>query len=338
MKGESLNVGQADDGRTSGGREGTVTTTDSFSEGLDGSGQKRGGARDAGISDIPIVGPDGALDENGINPKTGNFNIGGYDLTKQDINIISNILYSGFTPEESALIFAKLKQTDGNITDKDLTNMGIKLEDNWFNKLLRFDLSDGADLLNDSYEAGNADIMFAVYDQEEREKKFNEAIGVIMMGALNPTGLPENRQKSPTYNIANNGKATGNKSMLVSEKNAGYTESIGKSSTTTIRVGRWMSQAEYDAMVNTGKVQESSIGTTYVASPNDINAFGKQARPRSIYVEFDIPENTIKITNKEYGWAKILGPNTIEGRLAVKNGYPAFEMPNASNIKIVGRK
>ncbi len=104
----------------------------------------------------------------------------------------------------------------------------------------------------------------------------------------------------------------------------------------TTRVGRWMSQAEYDTMVKTGKVPESFTGTTHVASPADINAFGKQAKPGSIYVEFDVPSSLLKPTNE--GWSKIVGPNSLEGRLATKKGQPIPEMPSATNIEIKGSK
>jgi hypothetical protein len=97
-----------------------------------------------------------------------------------------------------------------------------------------------------------------------------------------------------------------------------------------------MSQAEYDTMVKTGKVPESFTGTTHVASPADINAFGKQAKPGSIYVEFDVPSTSLKPTNE--GWSKIVGPNSLEGRLAAKKGQPIPEMPSATNIEVKGSK
>lgn len=97
-----------------------------------------------------------------------------------------------------------------------------------------------------------------------------------------------------------------------------------------------MSQAEYDKMNATGMVQESYSGTTHVANPASIDAFGKQAKPGQIYVEFDVPTSTLKQTNT--GWAKILGPNTVEARLAAKKGQPMPEIPSATNIEIIGNK
>ena len=111
-------------------------------------------------------------------------------------------------------------------------------------------------------------------------------------------------------------------------------EGAGKLETT--RIGRWMSQAEYKKLLETGTVPESFSGTTHVASPANVNAFGKQAKPGSIYVEFDVPSTSIKPTSN--GWAKITGPNSLEGRLALKKGLALPEMPKATNIKIVGGK
>ena len=51
-----------------------------------------------------------------------------------------------------------------------------------------------------------------------------------------------------------------------------------------------------------------------------------------MYVEFDVPTSSLKQTND--GWAKIVGPNSLEGRLAAKKGEPLPEMPSATNIKL----
>ncbi len=96
-------------------------------------------------------------------------------------------------------------------------------------------------------------------------------------------------------------------------------------------VGRWMSEKEYNLMRQTGKVQESKyLGTTYVANPANTGAFMLQAKPGSFYVEFDILSSSLKSTRNS--WAKILGPNSVEGRFAAKNGLEIPKMPEASNI------
>ena len=98
-----------------------------------------------------------------------------------------------------------------------------------------------------------------------------------------------------------------------------------------IRVGRWMRQQEYDQMIATGYVQESTSGTTHVASPADPTAYQAQAAAGSLYVEFDVPQNSVKPTQQS--WAKILGPNTLEARLAGAEGRPVPQMPTATDIQ-----
>ncbi|GIO67642.1 hypothetical protein J21TS3_24630 [Paenibacillus cookii] len=97
-----------------------------------------------------------------------------------------------------------------------------------------------------------------------------------------------------------------------------------------------MSEDELSKMTKTGKVQESYSGTTHVAHPSNPSAFGKQAKPGSVYAEFDVPLSSLKPTNE--GWAKIIGPNSLEGRLAVKKGLPIPQMPSATNIRTIRMK
>ncbi|WP_223284219.1 hypothetical protein [Kosakonia sp. SMBL-WEM22] len=97
-----------------------------------------------------------------------------------------------------------------------------------------------------------------------------------------------------------------------------------------------MGESEYDQMIKTGTVVQSSTGTTHVASPADIEAFGKQAKPVTMYVEFDVPEESLIKTNE--GWAKIIGPDSLEGCLARHKGKPVPEMPKAANISIKAHK
>ncbi|MET0268413.1 MAG: hypothetical protein ABW202_22705 [Duganella sp.] len=97
-----------------------------------------------------------------------------------------------------------------------------------------------------------------------------------------------------------------------------------------------MSGAEYRAMLNTGKVQESYSGTTHVLLPPDWYAFSRQARPGDLYVEFDVPAICLKVTGN--GWAKIIGPHTLEARIAIRNGLPAPQMPPALYLRHVASK
>ncbi|MFJ9710837.1 RHS repeat-associated core domain-containing protein [Streptomyces sp. NPDC101234] len=107
----------------------------------------------------------------------------------------------------------------------------------------------------------------------------------------------------------------------------------------TATVGRWMSEDEYQAMSDTGKVQAGSGGTsTYVAHPANSDAYRKQAAPGSIYAEFDVPCSCLKPAG-EPGWAQIPGPqHPIYAKLNARRGLPPPEMPSFENLRIVDRK
>lgn len=111
--------------------------------------------------------------------------------------------------------------------------------------------------------------------------------------------------------------------------------SCGAANNTT-RVGRWMGEAEHAAMMETKMVQQSYTGTTHVASPANPLAFQSQAKPGSLYVEFDVPSASVRATQE--GWGKILGPNTVEARLAIKQGLPVPQLPPATNIQHTATK
>jgi hypothetical protein len=156
---------------------------------------------------------------------------------------------------------------------------------------------------------------------------YNDQLGGGIGGQLFARGAGISQDELDSKNFRNNIFAA------LTTQNRGSNVGVN---TDTTRVGRWMSKAEYDKMVKTGKVPESFTGTTHVASPADINAFGKQAKPGSIYVEFDVPSSSLKPTNE--GWSKIVGPNSLEGRLEAKKGKPIPEMPSITNLKIKGSK
>jgi len=95
-----------------------------------------------------------------------------------------------------------------------------------------------------------------------------------------------------------------------------------------------MSQTEYDNMVRTGYVQESTSGTTHVARPANITAYMKQAKTNSLYVEFNVSSSSL--VNTGNGWAKIVGPNSLQGRFAASKGLIIPQMPRAYNITLMG--
>lgn len=116
------------------------------------------------------------------------------------------------------------------------------------------------------------------------------------------------------------------------------TASSTKASVDTSKVGRWMSDDEFNMMTETGKVQMSPNGNrTYVAIPPSKEAF--PAAPKgSLYAEFDVDSSSIYPAGKE-NWGQIPGPGSLIDRLNQKKGLPPIkEMPDALNIKKIGDK
>ena len=101
-------------------------------------------------------------------------------------------------------------------------------------------------------------------------------------------------------------------------------------------VGRWMHPNELAKMQKTGMVQESDSGITHVADPADPEAFGRQAKRGTVYVEFDVPSSSLEPSST--GWSQILGPGSPTGRLAVRKGLPVPQMPPAANINPIKTK
>lgn len=90
-----------------------------------------------------------------------------------------------------------------------------------------------------------------------------------------------------------------------------------------------MSILEWEAMLASGRVQESWSGTTHVVWPPEASAYASASRS-AVYVEFDVPYESVRPTQS--GWAKVVGPNSLEGRLAARQGQPIVGMPAALNI------
>ncbi|MER5372056.1 polymorphic toxin-type HINT domain-containing protein [Streptomyces sp. NPDC002553] len=101
-----------------------------------------------------------------------------------------------------------------------------------------------------------------------------------------------------------------------------------------VTVGRWMSGAEHQAMMETGMVQRGGGGFTYVVYPASRDAY-ISARPGSVYAEFDVPKSSL-IPGGRPGDFKMSDSDTIFARLAQKKGNPVPQLPEAKNIKLGG--
>ena len=98
-----------------------------------------------------------------------------------------------------------------------------------------------------------------------------------------------------------------------------------------VTVGRVMSKAELKVMQETGKVMESYSGTTHVSMPPSPGTY-RAGNPGSIYTEFSVPASSVQQTST--GVAKILGPSSLEGRLAARKGLDVPQMPFFENLKV----
>ena len=100
-----------------------------------------------------------------------------------------------------------------------------------------------------------------------------------------------------------------------------------------------MSQAEYDAMLTTGRAQPrltTGQDTVHVTRPSNHEAY-KAAPAKSVYAEFDVDD--AQMTNGgTAGWAILYGPNSQFGRLAAQRGTPLTSMPAVTNLVIIAVK
>jgi RHS repeat-associated protein len=94
------------------------------------------------------------------------------------------------------------------------------------------------------------------------------------------------------------------------------------------RVGRWMSEAEHEAMVTSGRVEESTLnGVTSVTHPPDPMQWIRQT-DGGRFVEFDVPTSALRANG-----TKIYGPNSVFGK-----GLGITEMPPGTSIEHVASK
>jgi hypothetical protein len=105
----------------------------------------------------------------------------------------------------------------------------------------------------------------------------------------------------------------------------------------TTRVGRWMSPSELSAMKKSGTVQYGAGGTSYVANPADPSAFGKQALPGSVYVEYDVPDASLYRAGQD-GYSQIPSSSSPTGLRYMQLGNAPPDSVPVTNIDVRGTK
>jgi filamentous hemagglutinin len=104
----------------------------------------------------------------------------------------------------------------------------------------------------------------------------------------------------------------------------------------TTRVGRWMSPSELSQMQNSGSVVQGSGGQTFISINGALDFKG--ASPKgSVYVEFDVPANSLLQGGKD-GWFKMIGPDAMNSQKFLLNKQGGVQLPSVKNIRILDSK
>ncbi|MFX1705877.1 hypothetical protein PV783_18060 [Chitinophaga sp. CC14] len=109
---------------------------------------------------------------------------------------------------------------------------------------------------------------------------------------------------------------------------------VNTESNSFTRVGRWMQAKEYEAMKSTGRIQEGAGGMTFTATSGPAS-FRKQAGPDSVYVEFDVPTNSL-LQGGQADWFKTIGGGAnaaMKYQLKKQGGMLNPEVKNISEVK-----
>lgn len=96
-----------------------------------------------------------------------------------------------------------------------------------------------------------------------------------------------------------------------------------------VKVGRWMSENEYNIMKKTGRMVEGDGGSTFVATGGS-DAY-KGAKAGSVYVEFKIPKNSL-IQGGKPNWYKVIGPNARVNQIYQLNKQGGQMLPKVRSL------
>jgi RHS repeat-associated protein len=100
-----------------------------------------------------------------------------------------------------------------------------------------------------------------------------------------------------------------------------------------VRVGRWMSQIEYEAMKRTGQLQEGAGGMTSMATSGP-TSYVRQSAPGSVYVEFSVARNSV-IQGGQADWLTGVSANASRSMQAVIGKQGGELSPAVSNISFI---
>ncbi len=99
-----------------------------------------------------------------------------------------------------------------------------------------------------------------------------------------------------------------------------------------------MSRAEYDATVQTGRLQPTLRGEDmkHITSPPLAREFSA-ALKGSVFAEFDMID-AYTSPGGRVGWLIVYGANSFLGQVALRRGQANVELPHVANISITATK
>ncbi|MGG7607027.1 NBR1-Ig-like domain-containing protein [Massilia sp. BKSP1R2A-1] len=100
-----------------------------------------------------------------------------------------------------------------------------------------------------------------------------------------------------------------------------------------VRVGRWMSRTEYEAMKRTGQLQEGAGGMTSMATSGPAS-FVRQTAPGNVYVEFSIARNSV-VQGGQADWLTGVSANASRSMQAAIRKQGGELSPAVSNISFI---
>jgi RHS repeat-associated protein len=140
-------------------------------------------------------------------------------------------------------------------------------------------------------------------------------VGGTLLGAGGLALWNHHAQQTTTGDAAASRAATQTERPSCKAAGQGYT-----------RVGRWMSEDEFEQMTATNRVIEGGGGRTYVISPPNPASY-QGAPPGSVFATFDVPTSSLR-QGGQWDWYFIPGPNIGTSIF----GTPPGQMPPAMCI------
>jgi RHS repeat-associated protein len=131
------------------------------------------------------------------------------------------------------------------------------------------------------------------------------------------------------YNAGAVGFIAGGVIGKVVGKGIGALASSGMSKVGFVSVGRWMSKAEYQIMIETGRMVEGAGGQTFVAT-GGANAFTAAAKG-SVYAEFQIPASSL-LQGGQANWFKVIGPSAGKAMQTALQKQGGELLPSIENL------